>query len=57
MKEPEISDCSENDSDRALVRLKRCLGDPFDLTPPKDPKIMSLFITGVEDDLPDYAIK
>jgi hypothetical protein len=22
---------------------------PIDLTPPKDPKIMSLFITGVED--------
>jgi pre-mRNA-splicing factor RBM22/SLT11 len=30
---------------------------PIDLTPPKDPKIMSLFITGVEDDLPEYAIK
>jgi pre-mRNA-splicing factor RBM22/SLT11 len=30
---------------------------PIDLTPPKDPKIMSLFLTGVEDDLPEYAIK
>jgi pre-mRNA-splicing factor RBM22/SLT11 len=30
---------------------------PIDLTPPKDPKIMSLFVTGVEDDLPAYAIK
>jgi pre-mRNA-splicing factor RBM22/SLT11 len=30
---------------------------PIDLTPPKDPKIMSLFVTGVEDDLPEYAIK
>jgi RNA recognition motif. (a.k.a. RRM, RBD, or RNP domain) len=30
---------------------------PIDLTPPKDPKITSLFITGVEDDLPEYAIK
>jgi pre-mRNA-splicing factor RBM22/SLT11 len=30
---------------------------PIDLTPPKDPKIMSLFLTGVEDDLPEYAIR
>lgn len=30
---------------------------PIDLTPPRDSKIMSLFITGVEDDLPEYAIK
>ena len=30
---------------------------PIDLTPPKDPKVMSLFLTGVEDDLPEYAIK
>ena len=29
----------------------------IDLTPPKDPKIMSLFLTGVEDDLPEYAIR
>jgi len=30
---------------------------PIDLTPPKDPKITSLFITGVQDDLPEHAIK
>ena len=30
---------------------------PIDLTTPKDPKVMSLFLTGVEDDLPEYAIK
>jgi pre-mRNA-splicing factor RBM22/SLT11 len=30
---------------------------PIDLTPPKDANIMSLFLTGVEDDLPEYAIK
>jgi pre-mRNA-splicing factor RBM22/SLT11 len=30
---------------------------PIDLSPPKDPKVMSLFLTGVEDDLPEYAIK
>jgi pre-mRNA-splicing factor RBM22/SLT11 len=30
---------------------------PIDLTPPKDPKIVSLFLTGVEDDLPEYAIR
>jgi pre-mRNA-splicing factor RBM22/SLT11 len=30
---------------------------PIDLTPPKDPKIMTLFLTGVEDDLPEYAIR
>ncbi|KAK9461805.1 uncharacterized protein V1516DRAFT_673030 [Lipomyces oligophaga] len=27
------------------------------LTVPSDPKIMSLFLTGVEDDLPEYAIR
>ena len=29
----------------------------IDLTPPKDPKIMSLFLTGVEDDLPEHLIR
>jgi pre-mRNA-splicing factor RBM22/SLT11 len=30
---------------------------PQDLTPPSDPNITSLFITGVEDDLPEHAIR
>ncbi|KAK3943120.1 hypothetical protein QBC46DRAFT_378241 [Diplogelasinospora grovesii] len=30
---------------------------PKDWLPPADPKIMSLFVTGVEDDLPEYKIR
>ena len=30
---------------------------PTDWLPPADPKIMSLFVTGVEDDLPEYKIR
>jgi pre-mRNA-splicing factor RBM22/SLT11 len=30
---------------------------PQDILPPKDPNIASLFITGVEDDLPEHAIR
>ncbi|EHY58345.1 Pre-mRNA-splicing factor slt11 [Exophiala dermatitidis] len=30
---------------------------PEDYLPPADPKIMSLFVTGVEDDLPEHAIR
>lgn len=30
---------------------------PQDILPPSDPTIMSLFVTGVEDDLPEYKIR
>ena len=30
---------------------------PADYNPPADPKIMSLFVTGVEDDLPEYELR
>ncbi|KAL2161007.1 hypothetical protein VTH06DRAFT_8720 [Thermothelomyces fergusii] len=30
---------------------------PKDWMPPKDPNIMSLFVTGIEDDLPEYKIR
>ena len=30
---------------------------PKDILPPRDPNITSLFITGVEDDLPEHAIR
>lgn len=30
---------------------------PQDILPPRDPNILSLFITGVEDDLPEHAIR
>lgn len=30
---------------------------PEDYLPPQDPKIMSLFVTGVEDDLPEHEIR
>ncbi|KAF1982300.1 hypothetical protein K402DRAFT_397739 [Aulographum hederae CBS 113979] len=30
---------------------------PEDILPPADPNIMSLFVTGVEDDLPEHAIR
>ena len=30
---------------------------PQDILPPRDPNITSLFITGVEDDLPEHAIR
>ncbi|KAI1945769.1 Pre-mRNA-splicing factor slt11 [Ophidiomyces ophidiicola] len=30
---------------------------PQDILPPADPKITSLFLTGVEDDLPEHAIR
>jgi pre-mRNA-splicing factor RBM22/SLT11 len=30
---------------------------PIDILPPADPNITSLFVTGVEDDLPEYAIR
>ncbi|MCJ1267157.1 Pre-mRNA-splicing factor slt11 [Lobaria immixta] len=30
---------------------------PQDILPPRDPNITSLFVTGVEDDLPEYALR
>ncbi len=30
---------------------------PQDILPPRDPKVTSLFVTGVEDDLPEHAIR
>jgi pre-mRNA-splicing factor RBM22/SLT11 len=30
---------------------------PEDIAPPRDPNITSLFVTGVEDDLPEYMIR
>ena len=30
---------------------------PQDIFPPADPNVMSLFVTGVEDDLPEHAIR
>ena len=30
---------------------------PHDILPPRDPNITSLFITGVEDDLPEHAVR
>ncbi|BFZ61225.1 Pre-mRNA-splicing factor slt11 [Saitoella coloradoensis] len=33
------------------------IGGPVDMRPPNDPKIASLFLTGVEDDLPEHAIR
>lgn len=30
---------------------------PQDILPPEDPNILSLFVTGVEDDLPEHSIK
>ena len=30
---------------------------PQDILPPHDPKVTSLFVTGVEDDLPEHAIR
>ena len=33
------------------------LPSPEDILPPRDPNITSLFITGVEDDLPEHAIR
>jgi len=30
---------------------------PEDYLPPQDPKIMSLFVTGIEDDLPEHEIR
>ncbi|KAL2143107.1 hypothetical protein VTI28DRAFT_321 [Corynascus sepedonium] len=30
---------------------------PKDWIPPRDPNIMSLFVTGIEDDLPEYKIR
>lgn len=30
---------------------------PQDILPPRDPKITSLFVTGVEDDLPEHALR
>ncbi|KAI9745084.1 MAG: Pre-mRNA-splicing factor slt11 [Claussenomyces sp. TS43310] len=30
---------------------------PQDILPPRDPTIMSLFVTGVEDDLPEYKLR
>ena len=30
---------------------------PQDILPPSDPNVMSLFVTGVEDDLPEHAIR
>ncbi|KAK9236200.1 hypothetical protein V1525DRAFT_363312 [Lipomyces kononenkoae] len=38
-----------------LVSKLPALGKP--LTVPKDPKIMSLFLTGVEDDLPEHMLR
>ncbi|KAK9245368.1 hypothetical protein V1506DRAFT_474608 [Lipomyces tetrasporus] len=38
-----------------LVSKLPTLGKP--LSVPKDPKIMSLFLTGVEDDLPEYMLR
>ncbi len=42
---------------RALPGTKPHPPGPQDILPPRDPNITSLFITGVEDDLPEHALR
>jgi len=42
---------------RPLPSTARLPPSPADILPPADPNITSLFITGVEDDLPEHAIR
>lgn len=42
---------------RAFPGTTQLPPQPRDILPPSDPKITSLFVTGVEDDLPEHAIR
>ncbi|SLM40360.1 pre-mrna-splicing factor slt11 [Lasallia pustulata] len=42
---------------RAFPSTAQLPPGPQDILPPRDPNITSLFITGVEDDLPEHAIR
>lgn len=42
---------------RAFPSTAQLPPGPQDILPPRDPNIISLFVTGVEDDLPEHAIR
>jgi len=42
---------------RAFPGTAQLPPQPRDILPPRDPNIKSLFVTGVEDDLPEHAIR
>ncbi|MCJ1308792.1 Pre-mRNA-splicing factor slt11 [Agyrium rufum] len=42
---------------RAFPSTSQLPPGPQDISPPRDPTITSLFVTGVEDDLPEHAIR
>jgi len=42
---------------RAFPGVKQLPPQPQDILPPKDKNVTSLFVTGVEDDLPEHALR
>ncbi|WBW75120.1 Prp19 complex subunit, RNA-binding Cwf5 [Schizosaccharomyces osmophilus] len=60
LKDAKASDTSKS-SEKSLFPIKKIVNGrvllSIDMEPPKDKKIASLFIMGVEDELPDYKIR